>query len=157
MLNKVSPDVRFSVKMQTSQAVAHHVPKATLAEQNGRDWPFPRARLRLQCCVGMITRSPLPNNNRLNGLPTQEENALRKAAAQFGFEFKRYNFDMPDDLESTFAAALRDNVSAFYISGAPSMFVNMSRVISLVAASGKPSFGPYPDWGRAGRTNPSPK
>jgi putative ABC transport system substrate-binding protein len=26
----------------------------------------------------------------------------------------------------------------------------MSRVISLVAASGKPSFGPYPDWGRAG-------
>lgn len=100
--------------------------------------------------VGMIARSPLPNNNRLNGLQTQEENALRKAAAQFGFEFMRYNYDTLDDLESTFASGLRDNVSAFYISGNSGLFANMSRVIPLVAASGKPSFGPYPQWGRAG-------
>jgi putative ABC transport system substrate-binding protein len=99
--------------------------------------------------LGMIARSPLPNST-LNGLPTQEENALRKAAAQFGFEFMRYNYNTLDDLESTFASALRDNVSAFYISGSPGLFNNMSRVISLVAASGKPGFGPYPEWGRAG-------
>ena len=100
--------------------------------------------------VGMIARTPLPNNNPLNGLQTQEENALRKTAAQFGFEFMRYNYDTIDDLESTFASALRDNVSALYISGNPGLTVNMQRVISLVAASGKPSFGPYPDWGRSG-------
>jgi len=100
--------------------------------------------------VGMIARTPLPNNNPLNGLQTQEENALRKTAAQFGFEFTRYNYDTIDDLESTFASALRDNVGALYISGNPGLTVNMQRVISLVAASGKPSFGPYPDWGRSG-------
>jgi len=100
--------------------------------------------------LGMIARSPLPNNSVLNGLPTQEENALRKVGAQFGFEFTRYNSGTPDELDSSFASALRDNVSALYISGAPGLFANMSRVISLVTASGKPSFGPYPDWGRAG-------
>ena len=94
----------------------------------------------------MIAPTPLPNSSRLCGLQIQEENALRKAAAQFGFEFMRYNFDAFDDLESTFASALRDNVSAFYISGSPGLFINMSRVIPLVAASGKPSFGPYPEW-----------
>src|SRR6266478_68579 len=99
--------------------------------------------------LGMIARGPLPNPV-LNGLATREENALRKVAAQFGFEFMRYNFDTLDDLESTFASALRDNVSAFYISGQPTLFNNMSRVVSLVAASGKPGFGSYPEWGRAG-------
>ena len=93
--------------------------------------------------LGMVARA-------LSGLATREENALRKAAAQFGFEFMRYNFDTLDDLGSTFASALRDNVSAFYISGQPTLFNNMSRVMSLVAASGKPSFGPYPEWARAG-------
>jgi len=84
--------------------------------------------------LGMIARSPLPNNSVLNGLPTQEENALRKVGAQFGFEFTRYNSGTPDELDSSFASALRDNVSALYISGAPGLFANMSRVISLVTA-----------------------
>ena len=99
--------------------------------------------------LGMVAHAPVPNPL-YNGLATREENALRNAAAQFGFDFMRYNFDTLDDLESTFASGLRDNVSAFYISGQPSLFYNMSRVMSLVAASGKPSFGPYPDWGRNG-------
>jgi putative ABC transport system substrate-binding protein len=99
--------------------------------------------------LGMVARASLPDPV-YNGLATREENALRKAAAQFGFEFMRYNFDTLDDLESTFASALRDNVSAFYISGQPTLFNNMARVMSLVEASGKPSFGPYPEWGRAG-------
>jgi putative ABC transport system substrate-binding protein len=99
--------------------------------------------------LGMIAPSPVPNST-ISGLQTQEEIALRKVAAQFGFEFMRYNYDKLDDLETTFASALRDNLSALYISGAPSLFTNMPRVISLVAASGKPSFGPYPEWGRNG-------
>jgi putative ABC transport system substrate-binding protein len=99
--------------------------------------------------LGMIARVPQPNPL-LNGLATREENALQKAAAQFGFEFMRYNFDTLDELESTFASALRDNVSAFYISGQPTLFNNMSRVVSLVAASGRPGLGSYPEWGRAG-------
>lgn len=99
--------------------------------------------------LGMIAPSPPPNST-LSGLHTQEENALRKVAAQFGFEFMRYNYDKLDDLEASFASALHDNLSALYISGSPSLFTNMPRVISLVTASGKPSFGPYADWGRNG-------
>jgi putative ABC transport system substrate-binding protein len=101
--------------------------------------------------VGMIARDPdkvIPAL--LNGLATREENALRKAAAQFGFEFKRYNYDTLDDLESIFASGVRDNVSAFYITGSPTLLNIRSRVISLVAASGKPGFAPYPEWGRDG-------
>ena len=67
-----------------------------------------------------------------------------------GFEFVHYGFKTIDDLESAFAAGLRDNVSAFYISGEPLLYGNMSRVMSFVTASGKPTVGPYPDWGRNG-------
>ena len=41
-------------------------------------------------------------------------------------------------------------MSAFYISGETLLTVNMSRVMTFVTASRKPSVGPYPDWGRAG-------
>ena len=99
--------------------------------------------------LGMIAPSPVPNST-ISGLQMQEENALRKVAAQSGFEFMRYNYDKLDDIEATFASALRDNVSALYISGSPGLIVNMPRVISLVAASGRPAFGPYPEWGRNG-------
>jgi hypothetical protein len=45
---------------------------------------------------------------------------------------------------------LRDDVSAFYISGEPPLFTSMTRVMPLIAASGKPTVGTYPEWGRAG-------
>jgi putative tryptophan/tyrosine transport system substrate-binding protein len=83
-------------------------------------------------------------------LAMKEKEALQKVAAQLGFEFVHYGLNTIDDLESAFAAGLRDNVSAFYISGEPQLAANLSRVISFVTASGKPSVGPYPDWGRAG-------
>lgn len=83
-------------------------------------------------------------------LATKEKEALQKVAAQLGFELLVYGLNTLDDLESAFAAGLRDNVSAFYVSGEPLLFSNRARVISLVAASGKPTVGPYPDWGRAG-------
>ena len=55
-----------------------------------------------------------------------------------------------DDLENTVAAGLRDGVSAFYVSGEPLMGADVSRVVSSITASGKPSVGPYPNWGQAG-------
>jgi len=80
----------------------------------------------------------------------KEGDALRKVATEFRFELLQYRLKTIDDLESAFAAGLRDDVSAFYVSGEPLLFANLSRVMSLVTASRKPSVGPYPDWGRAG-------
>ncbi|MBR1248881.1 ABC transporter substrate-binding protein [Bradyrhizobium sp. AUGA SZCCT0169] len=79
-----------------------------------------------------------------------ERDALQKVATRLGFEFTHYGLKTIDDLEDAFAAGMRDNVSAFYISGEPLLIGNMSRVMASVTASGKPTVGPYPDWGRAG-------
>lgn len=87
----------------------------------------------------------------VNGvLAMREKEALQKVAAQLDFEFVHYDLNTIDDLERAFAAALRDDVSAFYISGEPLLIGNLSRVMTFVTASRKPSVGPYPDWGRAG-------
>ena len=83
-------------------------------------------------------------------LAMQEKDALQKVSAQLGFEFVHYDLNTLDDLESAVAAGLRDDVSAFYISGEPLMGSDVSRVVSSVTASGKPSIGPYPYWGPAG-------
>jgi putative tryptophan/tyrosine transport system substrate-binding protein len=83
-------------------------------------------------------------------LAMQEKEALQKVAAQLDFEFVLYGLNTIDDLESAFAAGLRDDVSAFYISGEPLLSANLARVMSFVSASRKPSVGPYPEWGRAG-------
>jgi len=83
-------------------------------------------------------------------LAKNEKDALQKVAAQLSLEVIHYDLNTLDDLEGAFAAGLRDDVSAFYISGEPLMFANLSRVMNLVRASRKPSVGPYPDWGRAG-------
>jgi putative ABC transport system substrate-binding protein len=83
-------------------------------------------------------------------LAMKEKEALQKVAPQLGFEFVYYDLSAIDDLESAFAAGLRDDVSAFYISTEPLLFANLSRVMSSVTASRKPSLGTIPDWGRAG-------
>ena len=98
--------------------------------------------------LGMI--APVPGQNRPATLAMKEKEALQKVAAQLGFEFVLYGLNTLDDLESAFAAGLRDDVSAFYISGEPLLSANLARVMSFVAASRKPAVGPYPDWGRAG-------
>jgi putative ABC transport system substrate-binding protein len=61
-----------------------------------------------------------------------------------------YGSSVVADLERAFAAARRDDVSAFYISGGTDMAANVPLVTSLVADSGKPSVGTYPIWGRRG-------
>jgi len=98
--------------------------------------------------LGMI--APVPTQNRPATLVTKEKEALEKVATQLSYEFAFCGFDTLDDLESAFAAGLRDGVSAFYISGEPLLSANISRVIPLAAASGKPTVGPYPIWGRRG-------
>jgi putative ABC transport system substrate-binding protein len=80
----------------------------------------------------------------------REKDALRKVATELGFELVPCGLKTIDDLEGAFAAGLRDDVSAFYISGEPLLAGNLARVMSSVAASRKPSVGTYPDWGRAG-------
>jgi putative tryptophan/tyrosine transport system substrate-binding protein len=80
----------------------------------------------------------------------KEKDALQKVATELGFELVHYGFKTVDDLEGAFAAGLRDDVSAFYISGEPLLTANLARVMSLVTASRKPTVGLYPDWGRAG-------
>ena len=80
----------------------------------------------------------------------KEKDALRKVAADFGFELVHYGFKTIDDLEGVFAASLRDDVSAFYISGEPLLAGNLPRVMASVTTSRKPSVGTYPDWGRNG-------
>jgi putative tryptophan/tyrosine transport system substrate-binding protein len=80
----------------------------------------------------------------------KEKDALRKVATELGFELVHYGLKTLDDLEGAFATGLRDDVSAFYISGEPLLAANLSRVMTSVTASRKPSVGTYPDWGRAG-------
>lgn len=97
--------------------------------------------------LGMIA----PANGGFGGvLATKEKEALQKVAAELDFEFVLYSFNTLDDLESAFAAALRDDVGGIYISGEPLLYANLPRVMSSVTSSRKPTVGPYPDWGRAG-------
>jgi putative ABC transport system substrate-binding protein len=83
-------------------------------------------------------------------LAVKEKEALQKVAPQLDFEFVLYGLNTLDDLESAFAAGLRDDVSGFYISTEPLLISNLSRVMSSVTASRKPSVGTIPEWGRAG-------
>ena len=83
-------------------------------------------------------------------LAKQEKDALQKVSAQMGFEVVHYDLKVFDELESAIAAGLRDNVSAFYISGEPFFSTSIARVVSSVTRSGKPSVGPYPFYGQAG-------
>ena len=85
-----------------------------------------------------------------NPLVLSEQNALRNVAGPLGFEFMFYELQTLDDLEGALTSGLRQQVSAFYISGEPLLFTNMPRVMPLVAATGKPAVGVYPEWGRAG-------
>jgi len=83
-------------------------------------------------------------------LAKQEKDALQKVSVQMGFEIVHYDLKAFDDLESAIAAGLRDDVSAFYVSGEPMFATNISRLVSSVTGSGKPSVGPYPFLAQAG-------
>jgi len=83
-------------------------------------------------------------------LAKQEKDALQKVSAQMGFEVVHYDLKAFDELESAITAGLRDNVSAFYVSGEPFFAVDIARLVNSVTSSGKPSVGPYPFLAQAG-------
>ena len=80
-------------------------------------------------------------------LSQSEETALRKVTAHLGLGFESYEIKSLDDLEPALSKALGDGVGAFYISGDPLLFNNMSRVMPHILAAGKPTLGVYPEWG----------
>jgi putative ABC transport system substrate-binding protein len=83
-------------------------------------------------------------------LVNKERDALKKVGAQFGFETLHYSLRNIDDLESAIASGLRDDVSAFCLSGEPLLITNLSRAVPIIAGSGRPTVGPYPEMTRAG-------
>jgi putative ABC transport system substrate-binding protein len=100
--------------------------------------------------LGMIgiadSETPIASAN----LAIPERNALRNASAQLGFELSHYDIRTLDDFDTAVSSGLRDNVSAFYISGDPRMNLNIPRVVASLAKSGKPACAVYPYWARAG-------
>jgi len=98
----------------------------------------------------------VPNLKRLGfiGTPsilaTVELSALQGVAGQFGFEIVHHPLGSLDDIESAVAGSVRVGVDALYVSGEPLLYNNMARVLPSVMASGKPTVGTYPEWGRAG-------
>lgn len=83
-------------------------------------------------------------------LATTELAALRSVAGHFGFEIRHYPIQGLDDVEGAAASSRKDDVGAIYVSGEPLLYNNMARVLPPVLATGKPTVGTYPEWGRAG-------
>src|SRR5258708_28396924 len=83
-------------------------------------------------------------------LAVAELNALGSVAGHFGFELVHHAIQGLDDIESAVVSSNRDVVGALYVSGEPLLYNNMARVLPFVMASGKPTLGTYPEWGRAG-------
>lgn len=83
-------------------------------------------------------------------LVIEELKALRSVARHFSFEIVHHAIQGVDDVESAVASSNRDGVNALYVSGEPLLYNNMARVLPFLMASGKPTVGTYPDWGRAG-------
>ncbi|MCK1656498.1 ABC transporter substrate-binding protein [Bradyrhizobium sp. 146] len=87
----------------------------------------------------------------LEGLLLEKEKAaLKKVGAQLGFEVSNYSLKSIDDLEEAIARGLRDEVSAFYLSGEPMLTINKSRAVPALSKAGRPTVGPYPELARAG-------
>jgi len=83
-------------------------------------------------------------------LSKQEEAALQTVSAQLSLSFQNYPIRAIDDLEPTLSKAVADGIEAFYISGDPLLGTNLTRVMPKIMATGKPTMGSYPEWGRAG-------
>jgi putative tryptophan/tyrosine transport system substrate-binding protein len=83
-------------------------------------------------------------------LAVAELDALRSVAGHFNFEIVHHAVQTLDDIKSAVVSSNSDGVDALYVSGEPLLYNNMARVLPFVMASGKPTVGSYPDWGRAG-------
>jgi putative ABC transport system substrate-binding protein len=83
-------------------------------------------------------------------LALPERRALRNASEHFGFEFLNYEVRTLDDLDGAVSSGLRDDVSAFYISGDARFNGDIPRVVASLARSEKPTCGVYPFWAQRG-------
>lgn len=106
-----------------------------------------------------LFREFLPNLTRLGmigfadgALSNLEHNGLRQASSRLGFEVRRYDIRWPslDGLDDAVAAGQRDDVGAFYISGAFVILGRIPFVVASIAKSGRPICGVYPEFARAG-------
>ena len=84
------------------------------------------------------------------GLAATELTALRRVAGHLGFELVHHPIQGLDDVAAAVAASSKGGEDALYVSGESLLYNNMARVLPLIAASGKPTVGTYPEWGRAG-------
>jgi putative ABC transport system substrate-binding protein len=96
--------------------------------------------------LGMIG---IANSDSAN-MAIPERISLRKVSAQLGFEFSNYDIRTLDDLDAAVSSGLRDDVSAFYISGDTLMNFDIPRVVASLAKSEKPTCAALPFWTRAG-------
>ena len=108
--------------------------------------------------IGLF-KEMMPNLTRLGmigfadtGLAKLEYDGLARASSQLGFEVSRDNLQWPslNGLDDAVSSGLRDDVSAFYISGAFVTLGHVPRVVASVAKSGRPICGVYPEFARAG-------
>lgn len=83
-------------------------------------------------------------------LAVAELEALRGVAGHFGFELVHHPIIGLDDVQNAVASIGKQGVDALYVSGEPLLYNNMTKVLPLVMAAGRPTLGTYPDWGRAG-------
>jgi putative ABC transport system substrate-binding protein len=79
-----------------------------------------------------------------------EIDAVRKVGVTTGIEISVHRFSNLDDLEFIANEAVSVGSDAFYISGDPILFNNMSRVMPILMSTKLPAAAPYIEWSRAG-------
>lgn len=99
--------------------------------------------------LGMIGVAEIPGIQR-GLLAKQEADALLRLSGQFGYSFESYPIRTIDEFASALSKATADGVEAFYVSGDPLFGTNQPRVMPHLLATGKPTLGVFPEWGRAG-------
>jgi len=104
-----------------------------------------------------LFRQLVPNLQRLgfigtstNWVAIEELAGLRSAAKRLGIEVVHHPIQTIEDIEAAISASAQDGVDALYVSGEPLLISNLARTVEAIAQSGKPTVGPYPDFGRAG-------
>ncbi len=103
----------------------------------GGDEPLTRKRL------GLL-KELVPDVKRVGFLST----VIGSVAGEFGCEIVHYATESIDDIEPLLRGG--DGVDALYISGGPLWISNIARVLPILIATGKPTVGTYPEWGRGG-------
>jgi putative tryptophan/tyrosine transport system substrate-binding protein len=102
-----------------------------------------------------IFKELVPNLTRLGyvGLGTafrEEWVAMGKASVELGFSVLMCEIKSLDDVESAIAPGQRHDVSAFYVAGDPRLTTRVLQIVTALAKTAKPAFGPYPLWSRGG-------